>query len=201
MGWLFENPPHFPSEIRGFLLVEEWIGTGEETEMQKQLTARTLGSAGMLDTIRDLFDFATSGAKVVQELTKVIKRRKGKSRLLLEELKENQDLCLMVLGEGTDPMLVLPKLKADYYNQLLAEGFNFNSVKREKISTREKLEKSDLSYLIGKSTGFLIEDIYDKVKELQRRFEIDKNNRKIQWRRRIINLYKRIVLLVDHLRG
>lgn len=155
----------------------------------------------MLETVRDLFDFATSGARIVQELTEVIKRKRGKSRLLLEELKENQDLCFMILGEDTNPMLVLPKLKADYYDRLLSEGFNFNAIKREKISHGEKLEKSDLSYLIGKTTADLIEDIYDKVKELKRRFDIDRNNPKIQWRRRIINLYKRIILLVDHLRS
>jgi hypothetical protein len=154
----------------------------------------------MLATIRDLFDFATTGARAVQELTKVINRRKGESRLLLEELKENQDLCLMVLGEGTNPMLVLPRFRADQYNRLMAGGFNFNTINREKIGGREKLEKSDLSYLIGRSTADLIEDIYDKVKELQRRYEIDRDNPKIQWRRRIINLYKRILLLVDHLR-
>ena len=51
----------------------------------------------MLESIRALFGFATSGFKVVEELVNILKKRRGKARLLFEELKLNLDLLLMVV--------------------------------------------------------------------------------------------------------
>lgn len=154
----------------------------------------------MLANIRHLFEFASSGSKVLQEIDRLIRRRRGRPRLLLEELKGNQDLCVMVLEDGTDPMRIIPELRTNQYDVLLQEGFNFNSLKKEEIQYNPNLEGSDLSSFLGMGTDRLIEDIYDKIKELVRRHRIDSDNPKIHWRRRIINLYKRILLLIDHLR-
>ena len=154
----------------------------------------------MLQSIRSLFDFASSGLKVTQELAALVRRRRGDARLLLEEVKANQDLCRMVLEEGTDPMRVIPELKTSQYDALLAAGFDFDGFGSGAIRSFPDLEKSDLAGLIGKTGGVLIEDIYDKTKELERRYRLDRDNPRTDWRRRIINLYKRIVLLVHHLR-
>lgn len=154
----------------------------------------------MLESIRRLFDFATSGLAVSQELLRLVRARKGKSRLLLEELKENQDLCAMVVNEHTDPMKTVAALRTEHYDALLREGFDFGSLKKEKIRSRPVLQKSDLAPFAGKSTGVLVEDIYDKIKEIERRYRLDRDNPKTDWRRRMINVYKRIILLIDHLR-
>jgi hypothetical protein len=46
-----------------------------------------------------------------------------------------------------------------------------------------------------------VEGIYDRIKEVQLIFQVDPVNRNIDWNRRIINLNKRILLLMTHLRG
>ena len=53
----------------------------------------------MLESIQVLFGFATSGFKVGEELVSILKKRKGKARLLFEELKLNQDLLVMVISK------------------------------------------------------------------------------------------------------
>ncbi|HKJ08625.1 MAG TPA: hypothetical protein VKA76_06025 [Gammaproteobacteria bacterium] len=154
----------------------------------------------MLQSIRNLFDFASSGLKVTQELGTLLRRRRGDARLLLEEVKANQDLCRMVIEEGTDPMRVIPELRTNQYDALLGAGFDFDGLGPGRIRSFPDLERSDLAGLVGKTGGALIEDIYDKTKELERRYRLDRNNPRTDWRRRVINLYKRIVLLVYHLR-
>jgi hypothetical protein len=154
----------------------------------------------MLESIKTLFGFATSGFKIGEELVKILRRRRGKARLLFEELKLNQDLLVMVVEEGTDHFKVIPRFATQQYDALLGENYDFDSISKKQIKGNEKLKKSDIGYFIGKSTEFLIEDIYDKIKEIKTRYEVDKYNPKIDWRRRIINLYKRLVLLIHHLR-
>jgi hypothetical protein len=155
----------------------------------------------VLQSIRTLFGFATSGLRVGQEVARLLRQRRGEARALLEELKANQDLCAMVLEEGSDPMKVIPALQTSQYDRLLASGFDFDSLRGSPIAAYGALERSDLASFIGKGSGYLVEDIYDKTKELERRFRLDRDNARIDWRRRIINLYKRMLLLIHHLRA
>ena len=155
----------------------------------------------MLGSIQALFGFATSGFKVVEELVNILKKKKGKARLLFEELKFNLDLLVMVVEEGTDHFKVIPKFETKQYDTMLKENYNFNSISKKPIEKSERIEKSDIGHFIGKSIGILIEDIYDKIKQIKARYEIDNENPKIDWKRRIINLYKRLILLIHHLRS
>lgn len=155
----------------------------------------------MLESIQALFGFATSGLEVVNELVNILKKRKGKARLFLEELKLNLDLLVMVVEEGTDHFKVIPRFETKQYDTMLKENYNFDSIGKKPIEKNERIEKSDIGHFIGKSTGILIEDIYDKIKQIKARYEIDNENPKIAWKRRIINLYKRLILLIDHLRS
>ena len=155
----------------------------------------------MLESVQALFGFATSGFKVGEELVSILKKRKGKARLLFEELKLNQDLLVMVVEEGTDHFKVIPRFETLQYDALLKENYNFDFISKKHIEKNERIEKSDIGHFIGKRTGFLIEDIYDKIKQIRARYEIDNENPKIDWRRRIINLYKRLILLIHHLRS
>ena len=155
----------------------------------------------MLESIRMIFEFATSAYKVSEEFLSILKKKKGKARLLFEELKHNQDLIAMVVDEDTDYFKVIPKFETNKYDALLSDNYNFASLSKKKIVGNKMLKKSDLKHFIGKPIGFLIEDIYDKIKEIRRIYEIDSKNTKIDWRRRIINLYKRLILLIYHLRS
>jgi hypothetical protein len=82
----------------------------------------------------------------------------------------------------------------------LKTNFDFNSLKKQRISGDERIEKSDLASFLGKETASLVENIYDRIKELRRIYRVDKDNPKVRWRVRIINLQKRILLLLWHLK-
>ncbi len=152
-------------------------------------------------SIPTLFSGISSAASAAKMLNELLQGKKGEKRILLEEIKENQALCWMVVENGTDPMEVVPELKTVEYDRILRTDFNFNSLERKKIRKSSDLEASDLSSFIGKETQDLVENIYDKIKGLKRVHRVDKDNPNIRWRRRIINLLKRILLLMQHLQS
>lgn len=157
----------------------------------------------MIESIRVIFAGLASAADAAAAFQNLLRRRRGDTKVLLEEIKENMGLCWMVIEHGTDPLRVVPELATVEYDRLLRAGFDFNSInrRRREIQASEALEQSDLSSFVGKETADLIENTYDKVKELRRLYRVDRDNPEIDWRRRVINLLKRILLLMQHLRG
>lgn len=154
----------------------------------------------MIESITALFSSLSSATSTAKALRQLVRRHKGNSRALLEEIKENLRLCWMVVELDTDPMRVIPHLSTAEYDRILRTDFDFNSLRHRRIQGTPELAGSDLKYFIGKETEDLIENIYDKVKTLQRVYEIERDNPKIRWRRRVINLLKRMLLLMMHLR-
>jgi hypothetical protein len=153
----------------------------------------------MIEELKDLFMSISSAVKGVEVFQKLMQGKRGDSLLLIEELKENMGLCWMVAARETDPFKIIPELITQEYDRLLRQGFDFNVLYRKPIEQEVKLSQTELSHFIGQETAFLIENIYDKIKELKRIFRVDQNNPKIRWRARILNIHKRLLLLVWHL--
>ena len=135
----------------------------------------------------------------IETIVELVQKRKGDERLLLEEMKENLRLCRLVVEQGTAPMKIVPRLSTLEYDRILGTPFNFNRLKKGKIRSTKKLASSDLSSFIGKRTADLIVNIYDRVKDLKTTYDVDRYNASIQWYRRIVNLRRRILLLMWHL--
>lgn len=153
---------------------------------------------GELSTILEGLSSAKETARAIREL---LEGKKGDTRVLVEELKENLTLCWLVVERGTDPAKVIPKLAISEYDRLLKAGFNFNALKRKKVRHSKQLEASDLAFLIGKNTKYLLVNIYDKIKALRQIYEVDRDNPRIRWRMRIINLHIRMLFLIKHLKS
>jgi hypothetical protein len=102
-----------------------------------------------------------------------------------------------------EPARIIPQLATATYDRLLARNYNFNelSPKKKKLAGTAPLEGSDLASFIGKDVAVLVESIYDRIKEMQTIFQVDPSDERIDFNRRVINLHKRILLLMLHLRG
>jgi len=116
--------------------------------------------------------------------------------LLVEELKSNSRLLWLVTEEDASIDDVIGDLSTEVYDRLLAEGFNFNSIGKRKISLSKKLKKTNLRSWHGKSTEELMINVYDKIKNILELYPRSRNNPKRRWPVRIINAQKRILLLV-----
>ena len=155
----------------------------------------------MVDSIVKIFSGLSTAAKAAEAFKTLLRKRRGDQRVLLEEIKHNLGLCWMVVESGTDPMKVVPEMSTKEYDRILRTGFEFNSLKRGRIRSNPKYKGTELSSFVGKQTSYLIENIYDKIKDLKRRYKIDRDNPKIRWSTSIISLQKRMLLLMQHLRG
>ena len=155
-----------------------------------------------LETIGTLFSALGSAANTTKAFKELLQKNKGEVRFLLEELKKNLTLSWLVVERESEPQKIIPQLSTKAYDRLLEKVFNFNDLSsKKKVKGNADLQDSDLSSFIGKDVANLVEGIYDRIKEMQLVLEVDPDNQRIDWNRRVINLHKRILLLMFHLRG
>ena len=140
-------------------------------------------------------------SKVIKDINSWLKKQKGDSRALITELKDNLTYLEMVIKHDVEIDEILKDLKTDVYSRLQDEGFSFNSIKNRKIPKLKSLEGSDLASWKGKSTDELVVSIYDKLRNLKASYPKLKNRPNIRWNVRVINITKRIVLLLRHVRS
>ena len=127
-------------------------------------------------------------------------KTRGDARSLVEELKVNSRLCWLVIEEDVGVEKIIPQLSHIEFDRLNKAGFDFDALKRKKIRKYPQVDKSDLASWSGKSTHALIENIYDKIKDLKTTYKYSPHSEKHRWKARIINIQKRILLLVKHLK-
>ncbi len=153
-----------------------------------------------IPTIISIFGNAINTASAFAEL---IKTNKGEVRVLLEELKKNNVLCWLVTNRESKITRIIPKLSVKTYSNLLEKGFDFNKIspRKKTVKGHARLKDKDLSAFIGRDVTKLVEGIYDRINELQTIFDADPKNKRIDWERRMLNLHKRILLLMAHLHG
>lgn len=158
-------------------------------------------SAKMIGELSTILKGLSSAEETARAIRELLKGKKGDTRVLIEELKGNLTLCWLVEERGTDPAKVIPELAISEYDRILRTGFNFNALKRKKVRHSKQLEASDLAFLIGKNTEYMLVNIYDKIKALRQIYKVDRNNPRIRWRMRIINLHIRMLFFIKHLKS
>jgi hypothetical protein len=130
-----------------------------------------------------------------------LKKQTGDSRAVVSELKDNLIQINFVLEHEVDLADVIDEITMSEYKRLQLEGFNFNSIKKTRIKKLARLKGTDLEPWVGKTTESLIESIYDKINELKKMYPKLKNSPKFRPGVRLINIRKRISLLMEHLRS
>lgn len=149
-------------------------------------------------TIPTALKALSSGGSAMKSITSWWNKSKGDSRAIIGELKDNLLYLEMVAVDNVPLGDVAEKLSVIEYKRLSKEGFNFNKLKRTKISKYPSLKGSDLEKWGGKETEELFISIYDKVNEIKIRFPHVGHNKKYRWGVRVINIRKRIWLLLKH---
>ncbi|MFC2134431.1 hypothetical protein ACFLTH_07415 [Bacteroidota bacterium] len=133
-------------------------------------------------------------------LSALIKGKKGAKRAILDEIRHNSKVCWLFLNRDADLSEVISELKHNIYDQLSTQGFDFNSIKKGKIKSHPSLKKSDLKFLVGKSTENLVDIIYLKIKDIKLTYKLSPDNPKNRFPVRVRNIQKRILLLIYHMR-
>ena len=138
--------------------------------------------------------------KVASTLYSLIKGTKGNKRSVLLELKENINLVLLYTDTGAPIDKVIRKLSTSQYRRALAAGFNFNSLKRGKVSAKMIAGLDWYRPYIGWTTEQLFEHITLKISELQNIIDLDTDNKKFRKSIRLKNILKLMLLLLRHIK-
>lgn len=150
----------------------------------------------MLESIVPAISSLMTAVKAKASFEAFRKRKRGDTRSLIEELKENSRLCFRVIEDRIDHKIVIPKLSTVEYDRLNRSGFDYNLLKSGKVRAYARIEGTDLASWPGKSTAELVGNIYDKIKDLKSLNDF--HQEKPSNRRRLINVHKRIILLLRH---
>jgi len=127
------------------------------------------------------------------------KKSTGDSRALLNELENNLRYLDLVAEDDVSLTDVVGELQILEFDRLLAEGFNFNSLKKKKIATMPSLNSTKLEPWQGRETQELIFSIYKKIKDIRVKYPHTSTSTKYRWSVRVHNIRKRIWLLAKHL--
>ena len=146
-------------------------------------------------TIPTAIKSLSAGGSAMKSISSWWKKSKGDSRALIGELKDNLSYLDMVADDGVELRDVIEKIAVIEFKRLSKEGFNFNKLKKSKISKYSSLEGTDLESWGVKETEELIESIYEKINNLKIRYPHVSNNKKYRWNVRVNNIRKRIWLL------
>lgn len=149
-------------------------------------------------TIPTALKALSAGSSAMKSITSWWNESKGDSRAIIGELKENLSYLDMVATDNVPLGDVAQKLSVVEYKRLSKEGFNFNKLKKSKISEYPSLKGTDLEKWGGNETEELVVSIYDKINEIMIRFPHVGNNKKYRWGVRVSNIRKRIWLLLKH---
>lgn len=141
---------------------------------------------------------AATAAKTIQTL---LKNSRGVKRALLLELQKNLNLLYLFLNDESKLTTIVNKLDVRVYEEAVKTNFDFNDIKKGKLSPRLTGDIKQLQPYVGWNTEQLFENIYLKIHQLKSITEIDPDNSKFRLSVRLKNLHKMMVLLIKHVKS
>jgi hypothetical protein len=147
----------------------------------------------------DAFAAISTTDKIASSLYKWITGNRGLKRTVALEMRENIELIRLYIKSGADPKEIIPRLRDDSFRKALASGFNFNALKRSKISSRSTQNVPQLRKYHGWSTQEVFENVNMKVSTLKHANELTVNRKPIRLGVRLHNLFKMMVMLANHI--
>ncbi len=147
------------------------------------------------------FKAVIEAGKAGMTLRTLIKDRSGHKRKVLLELQENVDLINLAKVKAFDIDKVIKKLQRKNYLAGVEADFDFNSLKRSVLLEKSIKDVPQFKKYIGWSTERLFINIYRKVKQLQDIVEMDSENKNINKKARLENIYRMMLLMINHLKS
>lgn len=148
---------------------------------------------------KDVFTAISTTERVAASLYKWISGNRGFKRTVAIELQENIELVRLYVASGAEPRALIPKLKEDAFRNALAQGFNFNTLKRSKISATSTRNIPQLRSYHGWSTQRLFESVYTKIATLKHAATLPNGQKPVRIGVRLINVFKLMVVLAHQI--
>jgi len=148
---------------------------------------------------KDAFSAISTTEKVAAALFKWITGYRGFKRTVAIELKENIELVRLYVESGADPRDLIPHLNEDAFRHALSQGFNFNALRRAKISAASTQNLPQLKVYHGWSTQKMFESVYEKIATLKHAAALRESRKSVRIGVRLTNVFKLMVVLAHHI--
>jgi hypothetical protein len=96
---------------------------------------------------------------------------------------------------------VINKLATGVYKEAVKSDFNFNALKKTRLSARLVAGVKQLQPYVGWTTEQLFENVYLKIHALKTITDVDPDNNKFRIKIRLTNLHKVMILLLKHIKS
>ncbi len=154
------------------------------------------GAPRLIESVPNILESLLKANSLARYWSEWRRRSSGNAALLVDELKNNLRFCKLVLEDGADIGATLDVLSTAHYDRLLGEDPQFRALKPRRIRDFRSLANTDLAAWRGRPTADLVNSVYDKIKDLRTMYPRQNDSQKRRWRVRVINLRKRILLLL-----
>ena len=148
---------------------------------------------------KDAFTAISTTEKIAASLFKWITGNRGFKRTVAIELKENIELVRLYVESGSNPRRLIPQLKEEAFRKALSQGFNFNALRRAKISAASTQNLPQLKAYHGWSTQKMFESVYEKIATLKHAAALRDSRRPVRLGVRLTNVFKLMVVLAHHI--
>lgn len=111
------------------------------------------------------------------------------------------DLLYLFLDDENKYKTIINKLDTRVYAAASENGFDFNTIKKGKVSARLLSDVKQLKPYAGWTTEELFDNIYLRINQLKNIVEIAPDNKNFRLNVRLKNLHKMMVLLVKHVKS
>lgn len=152
-------------------------------------------------SLGEFFSGLSSAASVVKAIQSMIKNTRGVERALLLELQKNISLIYLFIDNPEKYKTVVNRLETRSYEDAAKSDFNFNAVKKTRVSARVAAGVKQLQPYVGWTTEQLFENVHLKIHALKTIIDVDPDNNKFRIKIRLTNLHKVMILLLKHIKS
>jgi len=124
------------------------------------------------------------------------KKMKGQEADLLDELKQDLQICRLVMQNGADPKAEGVRLSREVYLQLRRDGYKFNRIRKGGIPEYDGMKGTNVAFLKGKSLSDALLNVSDRIREIHTLAGSTASLEHFDLKRRMDNLAKRLVIVI-----
>jgi hypothetical protein len=152
--------------------------------------------------IKSIFSGLMSLTPGINAINAMIKQSRGQRRELLRELQNNINQISVYIESGEEPERidrVIAALQVSCYEAASKAGFDFNSLKKDRVASSLTKDIPQFKAYSGFTTEQLFDKLYTWIHRLKIIVKDYPSSPKFRKRVRLINVWKLMLLLVKHI--
>jgi hypothetical protein len=185
--------PNYRRETGPGILLRELAHPGLRERSERIIGGHSVFNLGTLSHLISIVD------SVLETINGWVRGTKGWRRKLQLELQSNIELIFSYVRYDLPVDDVIANLRTAHIKTTLESGFNFNTLKRGRVTESVTGKQPQYQQYVGWTTERLFSNILVKIEDLQTIVKMDPQNERIRKGVRLINILKLMLLIMKHI--